>query len=166
MTGFVSAIGVSSIVRFAAICAFAFWQGGFVFYAGVVVPIGSDELGDTLQGFITRRVTQGLNIAGVVALIILLADGLRNFQGLKTRGWFWAFWILMVLCQAWLIVQHPAMDRLLEPETVSILDRKRFRLQHQIYLWTSTVMWVASLGWAWLLATGTRQAEVNEKPRT
>ena len=45
---------VQVMARFLSLCAFAFWQGGFVFYSGVVVPIGSDELGDTVQGFITR----------------------------------------------------------------------------------------------------------------
>ena len=34
-----------------------FWQGGFMFYGAVVVPVGSEVLAsDTGQGFITRSV--------------------------------------------------------------------------------------------------------------
>lgn len=42
------------------------WQGGFFFYAAVVVPIGSDVLGSPItQGFVTQEVTRWLNILGV-----------------------------------------------------------------------------------------------------
>ena len=35
-----------------------FWQGGFLFYAAVVVPVGTRVLGsETEQGFITQSVT-------------------------------------------------------------------------------------------------------------
>lgn len=153
------------ISRFSALCAFALWQGGFVFYAGVVVPIGSDEFGDTAQGFVTRRVTFWLNVVGFAALTLLLVDYLaRPFQGGK-KQWFKALWALMLLCQSALMLLHPRMDLLLEPETVSVLNRRSFRLLHQIYLWTSTVMWLASLGWLWLVATGASGSEAREKPR-
>ena len=45
--------------RFIVLVALCFWQGGFTFYAGVVVPVGTDVLGSSLkQGFVTRRVTR------------------------------------------------------------------------------------------------------------
>src|ERR671917_504286 len=41
------------------------WQGGFLFYTAVVVPIGTDVLGSPLvQGLITRRVTDWLKLFG------------------------------------------------------------------------------------------------------
>ncbi|MFM8571811.1 MAG: hypothetical protein ACKOAU_09465 [Pirellula sp.] len=34
------------------------WWGGLSFYAIVVVPIGTEQIGSVAQGFITQRVTQ------------------------------------------------------------------------------------------------------------
>ena len=165
MNGLAPAGLAPSISRFFALCAFALWQGGFVFYAGVVVPIGSDEFGDTAQGFVTRRVTFWLNLVGFAAVGLLLVDYLARPLAGGKKAWFKALWGLMLVCQTALVVLHPRMDLLLEPETVSVLDRKTFRLLHQVYLWTSTVMWVASLGWLWLVATGLSGGEGKEKPR-
>jgi hypothetical protein len=41
--------------------ALFFWQGGFTFYASVVVPIGQEVFGPLRQGFLTRQVTVYLN---------------------------------------------------------------------------------------------------------
>ena len=55
--------------RFLVLAALMFWQGGFTFYAAVVVPIGTAQLGGaTEQGFITRHVAWYLNLVGAVAL--------------------------------------------------------------------------------------------------
>lgn len=43
------------------------WLGGLTFYAGIVVPIGTEIVGGTEQGFVTQRVTNWLNALGVVA---------------------------------------------------------------------------------------------------
>src|SRR5258708_34600224 len=81
--------------RFLAVAALMFWQGGFTFYAAVVVPIGQNVLGSHLeQGFITREVTWYLNIAGAVALAFLAgelhASGYPRQRRLKCRGTIWA----------------------------------------------------------------------------
>lgn len=55
-----------SIARFHRI-----WQGGFMFYGGVVVPTGAAVLGSEVeQGFITQSVTNYLNLAGGVCAVL------------------------------------------------------------------------------------------------
>src|SRR2546423_10638475 len=74
--------------RFLVIAALMLWQGGFTFYAAVVVPIGMDELGShTAQGFLTRRVAPFINLAGLLALLPLIAAVLctRADRALRSR---------------------------------------------------------------------------------
>ena len=59
--------------RFLVVIAFLFWQGGFLFYASVVVPVAQKELATSQepdshrrQGFVTRRVTNFLNLSGAI----------------------------------------------------------------------------------------------------
>lgn len=56
------------IRRLLLLWSLMFWQGGFMFYGGVVVPVSSRILGSDLeQGWITRSVTNYLNVSGAVA---------------------------------------------------------------------------------------------------
>jgi hypothetical protein len=143
--------------RFLVLSALLFWQGGFVFYAAVVVPIGQEVLtSGTTQGFITRRVSNWLNFAGAVALAPLLADALA--RGCRSR---WPFrlrlvvWGGLAITLVLLIWLHPRVDAFLDAETHTIDDFKGFRPLHRWYLWISTVQWalgvvyVALMVWAW-----------------
>jgi len=40
---------------------FAVWWGGLTFYAAIVVPIGTELIGASEQGFVTQQVTQWHN---------------------------------------------------------------------------------------------------------
>ena len=56
---------ILAIRRMVLLVSLMFWQGGFMFYGGVVVPVGGRILGsETRQGFITQSVTNYLNLAG------------------------------------------------------------------------------------------------------
>ena len=58
--------------RFLVLIALFFWQGGFTFYAAVVVPVGQQVLHSHLrQGFVTQQVTNYLNLTGAIALVPL-----------------------------------------------------------------------------------------------
>ena len=73
--------------RFLVIAAIAFWLGGFTFYSGVAIPMGVEVLGThRAVGFITERVTNWLNVAGVVALIIFLWNLLLEWRGQTRHG--------------------------------------------------------------------------------
>lgn len=92
--------------RFLAVVVLMFWQGGFTFYAAVVVPVGQRVLGSHLeQGFITREVTWYLNIAGAVAMAFLAlelrASGCPRQLQLRLR---WGIWACMATVLLALIV--------------------------------------------------------------
>jgi hypothetical protein len=130
--------------RFLVLAALFFWQGGFTFYASVVVPIGQDELGDFQQGFITRRVTNYLNLSGAIGLAPLAWDCLVCRDSVRwrsrTRGFLWLILAVTLAGLAW---EHIRLDELLE--TTGGINGRLFRPLHRVYLWTSTVQWAAAL---------------------
>lgn len=149
--------------RSLVLVALMFWQGGFMFYGGVVVPVGSEVLGsDTDQGWITRKVTDYLNAAGAVALAVWGWDVAvardpspwrRRLRGLV--------WTVLAAALGVLFWVHGRMDSLLDPEALRVLDRPHFRSLHRWYLGTSTLQSAASL----LLLFWTLQAWRSEDAR-
>jgi hypothetical protein len=119
-----------------------FWQGGFTFYASVVVPVGQEQLGHVGQGFITRRVTDYLNLAGAVALLPLAWDIAAGRDPSPTRRRIrWSAWLGMVITLVGLALLHRYLESQLDPEAYEILDRRIFRRGHRWYLWICTVQW-------------------------
>src|SRR5437764_15421395 len=95
--------------RFLVLAALMFWQGGFTFYAAVVVPVGQHVLGShAAQGFITREVTRYLNLAGAAALVFLVWDvaAARDPRALRT-GLRWLAVAGMLATLAALAWLHP-----------------------------------------------------------
>ena len=155
----------TSFRRFLVFQAFLLWQGGFLFYTAVVVPIGTDVLGSAAdQGFITRRVTDWLNLFGVVWAVLFAWDAAADPDPVRRRrrarwvGWAVAVGLLAAL--AWL---HRDMDALLDPDEWKVRDRRAFQTLHIVYLWLSTAHWVLGLVLAWLTL---RAWTHPESPRT
>ncbi|HYV38247.1 MAG TPA: hypothetical protein VE988_21365 [Gemmataceae bacterium] len=135
------------IRRFWVIAALMFWQGGFTFYAAVVVPIGADVLGSHLaQGFVTRQVTIYLNLAGAVSLPILALDIAATTDATRWRPRArWALCgvlLVTLLVQCWL---HYRLDDLLDPAARRHLDKPTYLALHAVYLHVSTSQWIAAL---------------------
>ena len=135
--------------RFLTLVALIFWQGGFTFYAAVVVPVGQRVLGSHLeQGFITREVTWYMNIAGAVALAVLAGELFFARQPQLLVKWRWAFWMGMAGGILALILEHPRLDAFIDIDGHALTERANFRVLHRIYLWTSTLEWL--LGWIYI----------------
>jgi len=131
--------------RFLVLTTLMFWQGGFTFYAAVVVHVGSDVLGSHLeQGLVTQSVTNYLNLAGIAALVMLGWDiaNARDAVG-RRRLLRWALWIFLILSLAGLAWLHLRLDELIESR--QIVDGSRFYQLHAWYLNIGTAQWAGSL---------------------
>jgi hypothetical protein len=134
------------------------WQGGFLFYTAVVVSTGTTVLGSaTAQGAITARVTDTLNLIGVVGLAILAAElGLtRDPASRRTEARWWCWWIAFV-CQGLLFAFHHLLDAFMDPQRVRVVIVPPFKPVHVMYLWTSTLQWFVCLVLSWLTVAAWR----------
>ena len=92
-----------------------------------------------------------MNWIGVATLAIGLLDVYverRLRTNLVTKLLLGILIFLAVMLIA-LFVLHPMLDKLLEPEHEHVNDDARFYQLHRIYLWVSTVQWIAC--WFWLI---------------
>lgn len=131
---------------------FAAWFGGFTFYTAIVVPIGTDVLGSSrTQGFVTQQVTDKLNLIGGPTILMMMID-LIIFRRTRSRKLnTWSAMTLAGIGFLWcvLMVVHPMLDAMLQPEHEHVLDDAKFYSLHRVYLWTSTIQWL--LCWVWLV---------------
>lgn len=134
----------SNLSRFLACLVLSLWFGGFTFYAVVVVPIGSEQLGSMGQGSITQPVSEYLNWLGISAGIFI---GLVLWR--RHSGWsFWA-WLLFIFSHLILILLHhklSGMFRPFEQET-----DPNFHFWHEVYLTLIAVPWLAAFPIYWRL---------------
>jgi hypothetical protein len=130
--------------RFVLLVTAALWQGGFVFYAGVVVPVGTELHGHFGQGLVTQRVTNALNLFGLLCHVAYFWELLAT----KSRRWKWGLWAVSLAMLNALALMHLKMDSLIDAEGRRVADG--FRGWHIAYLWLSTGQWLIAgvLGWA------------------
>jgi hypothetical protein len=135
------------ILRLLWIVLFAVWQGGFMFYGAIVVPVGTRVLGsESLQGFVTQSVTNYLNIIGVLTLSFWLGEFLLCRDASKTRNnTRWFLLITMMLLHGLLAWMHINLDSLLDAGSQVVLKQQQFHQLHSWYLIISTLEWVLSI---------------------
>jgi hypothetical protein len=146
--------------RFLVMTALLFWQGGFLFYAAVVVPVAQEVLGSHLrQGFVTRRVTNRLNLSGAIALAIVALELATSDRKRRRRLARAILWLGMAAALALLVWLHIHLDSMLDPDQRLILDREQFYTSHRAYLWISTVQWAFGVVFLWLTLAAWRAAD-------
>lgn len=145
--------------RFLVLTGLLFWQGGFLFYSAVVVPIGQDMLGVT-QGFLTRRVTIALNVAGVAALVPMLVDVVAGADPLRRRRRLRLLAAVgMALALGVLFWMHPRLDVFLDVDLQVVEDTRGFRPWHRWYLWISTIQWALGVLYMFLMVPAWRDED-------
>lgn len=129
--------------RFLVVAALMYWQGGFVFYAAIVVPIGNEVLGSPeRQAAITRQVAQQINWSGAIALIVFAWDLIATRPRHLLRRIRVANWLGMGVCLIVLSLVYRHLDRLFHGEEAFLDDHSTFRPWHRAYLWVSTAQFV------------------------
>jgi hypothetical protein len=133
--------------RFLVFAVLCFWQGGFVFFSSVAVPIGRDQLGArSAQTKITSRVSNYINLAGAASLAPLLWDVFApdpSARRRRLRAAIWGALLITLLAQFYL---YREMNALVD-EIIAGYDPPQFPLQHKAYLWISTVQLAAAIGY-------------------
>ena len=150
--------------RFLVLAAFAFWQGGFTFYAAIVVPIGADVLGGSAeQARITRLVAWHINLAGAVALAVFALDIVSVPRLRRSRA---GMIVIAALLLVGLVFLRAYLDQLFHGEDAIayIDDRAQFRPWHRAYLWISTVQWATCVAFLFLSLAAWRQTDRGTVP--
>ncbi len=128
--------------RFLVLQALLLWQGGFLFYAGFVVPIGTEIHGSFGQGLVTNRVAYTLNIIGVVSLLLfgweLFTNHVRPLNRIR-----WCIWFVWLVTQSTLLVLLGSLREFLASYEGSenISAYQDFRYWHGVYLWVWALQW-------------------------
>ena len=124
-----------------------FWQGGFLFYAAVVVPIGTDVHGSFGQGMVTRHVTNWMNVSGVVAVVICAWDQRANRETRRLRTARWALWAIMTGGLVALALLHPQVEGYVDFAGGRIDEYQVFYQWHRVYLYVASAQWVAGVAY-------------------
>lgn len=154
--------GLSQIRRFVNLLLLSFSFGGFLFYASVVVPIGSRVLDTTTQGFVTRQVTNVLNWATAATVCLLFWEALASKSSRSSTGRRGVMVCAIAIASGTAVLMwlHIRMDGLLNPTDFTVNDSEQFYTLHRAYLWVSTLQWLCSLPVLWILAND--QLSVSE----
>ena len=116
-----------------------------MFYGGVVVPVGGRILGsETKQGFITQSVTNYLNLAGLVCLL-LWTEHLWFERKRGVSRFEWGTLLIVAVLLGLLAMVHVNMDHVLDSRSESVISHPRFDLYHKLYIGASSAQWLGSL---------------------
>lgn len=131
-----------SLRVFATAMLVSLWTGGFLFYAAVVVPVGSAMIGKTSQGFITSQVTIWLNLFSCLIAVTMLIDLRRRSHLRRFAATFLFACAIPVL---WTL--HVILTSQMETSTQSIASPESFYQIHRAYLLISTLQWGTAVYW-------------------
>lgn len=116
------------------------WLGAFTFYAAIVVPIGSEVVGKTSQGFVTQQVTYWINGFSLAVIASLIADFGRR-RGTSRIVLTSLFGLQTVL----LLYLHGKLSDYLHREQLGVAESDVFYEWHRGYLIVSSSQWATAI---------------------
>ena len=160
---------MESFRRFLTFTVFAFWMGGFTFYAGVVIPTAHEVLVSHREvGFITQQVTRWLNLSSLLALALLTWRFFVERVRHPSHSWRLPGITLgiMFATQIALFAEHPILDRMLDGGTQSISSHGQFYSWHRVYLLTAAAQWLAAIIHTWTLTRAPQSGTAAKELRS
>ncbi len=122
------------------LCAliWALWWGGLTFYASIVVPEGTRQLGSFGQGLITQKVSSYHHWISLALLACLLVES--TIQKSLALG---IQFVLLLAVTLGLFVVHERLTSMIDFEQPSVAEG--FYSMHASYLWMTTAEWVLGI---------------------
>lgn len=131
---------------------FALWFGGFTFYAALVVPVANSILPDATQfGFVTQKVTHGINALHGAFLVVATWEVVTQYRLANQRRWQLHILALAIILSAaalvCLLLIRVRLDAMMNGATFEINEPEggSFYGTHAMYLNLSTVTWLAGI---------------------
>lgn len=144
--------------RFLLLLALMFWQGGFMFYGAVTVPIVRAQLGPgPSRSMITQQVTQWMNLIGTLAILAMFADLWAS--PVERKRWRWVAWLAMALPQPAVILFHRQLSHQMAASGFQSSDMTGFLVWHRLYLSMNAIQWLGGLAFALLSIRAWRDAD-------
>jgi hypothetical protein len=150
--------------RFLTLCALGWWLGGLTFYALVVIRAAHQIVGNHAKvGFVTQKVTMGLNAIGAAALVLMLWNGAGSWRsaGTWTRRGIAASWITAASAHAWVFLLHGRLDALLDFPARQVREGASFHGPHELYLIATAIEWGAGLVYLLVALLAWRQEDAT-----
>ena len=114
------------------------WWGGLTFYALVVVPIGTEVIGNVEQGFITQRVTGWHNALTATFVLAVVVNAYR-----RRNKALWGFAATLSLILIALVIWHARLTSTMDFRNQTV--PATFYAQHAIYLWFTAAEWALGI---------------------
>jgi hypothetical protein len=151
-----------AIAQYICVLSVVLWLGSFSVYSAFIVRVGAKVVGGLEQGYVTQKVTDGLNVLAAVMLVCLAIDILlhRKYIAKLLLGLRGLSLITIAISLVLLLYFHNQLDALLDPETLDKPIHAKFSPLHQNYQMTITFMWCACIADLAIMLHGHRAAAV------
>ncbi len=131
-----------------AVIAWALWMGGFTFFTSVSLRVAHKVLSEAQEfGYVTQVVTHRLNVIGLIAALLLLAQLAAHWPVLVRwrRMLLGISWFILALTLAYLFHLHDAIAATVDFEQRVVVDSETFEVVHRRYKQVASVQWLAAV---------------------
>jgi hypothetical protein len=142
-----------------SVLAWALWIGGFTFFTSVSLRVAHKVLSEAQEfGYVTQVVTDRLNVIGLIASLLLLAQLAAHWQVLvRWRRFLLGFtWLILAFTLAYLFLLHHALEAVVDFEQRMVVDADAFEPLHRRYKQVTSVQWLGAVLHLTVMLTASR----------